>query len=159
MFILPITTMKCGWRSQRCITPKKGNPANIGKSKRTNPGLRPWPQKNMPWWNVQEGHLSPQRPSAPPHPASPASTGAAARLFMEVKRVRVIRTEVRFAALQELGGAGPPPGVSGWHRWCGACRPGSACEYYVTMWERKKIDEPWLCVWIDEKDVKYSCAM
>ena len=40
-------------------------------------------------------------------------------------------------------------------------RPGSACEYYVTMWERKK-DEQWLCVWIvwiDEKDVKYNCAM
>ena len=37
-------------------------------------------------------------------------------------------------------------------------RPGSACEYYVSMWERKK-DEQWLCVWIDEKDVKYNCAM
>ena len=36
-------------------------------------------------------------------------------------------------------------------------RPGSACEYYVTMWERKK-DEQWLCVWIDVNNFKYNCA-
>ena len=74
------------------------------------------------------------------------------------ERVWVIRAEVRFApckssAVQGLrlvswddgvGGVGP--------------RPGSACEYYVTMWERKK-DEQWPCVWTDEKDVKYNCTM
>ena len=88
----------------------------------------------MPWWNVQEGHLSPKT-SAPPQPASPAfpegSRGCSWRWASLGDSHRGA-----LPTLQELGGAGPPPGVSGWHRWCGACRPGSACEYHVEREER-----------------------
>ena len=55
---------------------------------------------------------------------------------MELKRLRVIRPEVRLAPCKGIGGAGPLPGVLGWRGWSGACRPGSACEYHVEREER-----------------------
>ena len=64
----------------------ESNPTNIGKSKRKNPGLRPWPQtKKCPWWNaLQEGHLSPSKDLSPASASFPCCFRSAARLFMEV---------------------------------------------------------------------------
>jgi len=59
------------------------------------------------------------------------------------ERVRMIRTEVRFAPCKRSAVQGLRlASQDGSGRWCGA--PGSACVYYVTMWERKN-DENGLC--------------
>ena len=72
--------------------------------------------------------------SARPQPASPAAAGAPPGCSW---RWACPGDSCRGAlrALQELGGAGPPPGVSGWHRWCGA--PGQDPPA-STMWKGKK---------------------
>ena len=107
------------------------------------------------WSVLQGGYLSStQRPSAQPQPASPAAAGALQGwTWTEACPGHSRRGALR--ALQELGGAGPPPGVSGWHRWCGA--PGQDPPA-STMWKGKKGEQrPW--VWIDEKDAKYNYTM
>ena len=100
---------------------QESNPTNIGKSKRTNPGLRPWPHKKY----APEKH-PPGRP--PPSIQRPQPRLSQLSLLPQkrckvvhgLKRVRMIRTEVRFApckssAVQGLrlasrdgtGGVGP----------------------------------------------------
>ena len=75
-----------------------------------------------------------RKTSAQPHSASPAAPGAAPGCsWTEACADDSHRGALR--ALQELGGAGPPPGVSGWHRWCGA--PGQDPPA-STMWKGKK---------------------
>ena len=74
---------KCGWRPQRFITPKKGNPAILGNW-RENTGLRPWPNKNMPL--VKRPVRSPLTPKtlSPASSSFPCFLRRFARLFMEV---------------------------------------------------------------------------
>ena len=56
---------------------QESNPTNIGKSKRKNPGLGPWPHKKYAPEKPPPGR-SPLTPktSARPQPASPAAAGA-----------------------------------------------------------------------------------
>ena len=159
VFILPITTMKCGWRSQRCITPKKGNPAILGNWQEKIQASGLGQTKKCPWWNVlQEGHLSPSKDLSPASASFPCCHRSSARLFMDwsVSGWFAPRCASRPARARRCRASAWRLGMMASVVW--GPRPGSACEYYVTMWERKK-DEQWLCVWIDEKDVKYNCAM
>ena len=90
--------------------------------------------------------------SAPPQPASPASPGGPRGCsWTEASPDDSRRVTPR--ALQDIGRAGPLPGVSGWRGWSGA--PGLDPPA-STMWRGKK-GEQRPCVWINEKDVKHSC--
>ena len=123
---------------------------NTGKQEE-NAGLRPWSNQKCEASSRKVTSLHPKT-SAQPHSASPAAPGAwQGCSWRSACADDSHRGALR--ALQELGGAGPPPGVSGWHRWCGA--PGLDPPA-STMWKGKK-GEQWLCVWLDEKDVKYNC--
>ena len=100
---------------------QESNPTNIGKSKRTNPGLRPWPNKKNPLVKRPPGRspLSIQRPQ--PRLSQLSLLPQEVRQVVHGgQRVRMIRTEVRFApckssAVQGLrlasrdgtGGVGP----------------------------------------------------
>ena len=112
--------MKCGWRSQQCITPKKAIQPILGNRKERIQASGLGHTKNMPLKNLlQEDHLSPQRPQPrlsqlsllPQKPCKVVHGG---------ERLWVIRTEVGFApckssAVQGLrlasrdgtGGVGP----------------------------------------------------
>ena len=94
----------------------------------------------------------PQRLPAPPQPASPAAAGAP-RGCSWTEACAGESPRVAPCAPQDIGGAGPRPGVSGWRGWSGA--PGLDPPA-STMWRGKK-GEQRPCVWINEKNVKYSC--
>ena len=105
--------MKCGWRSQQCITPKTAIQPILGNRKERIQASGLGHTKSMPLKNfLQEGHhLSSRKTSAQPHSASPAAPGAAPGCsWTEACADDSHRGALR--ALQELGGAGPPPGVS-----------------------------------------------
>ena len=106
---------------------------NTGKQEE-NAGLRPWSNQKCEASSRKVTSLHPKT-SAQPHSASPAAPeGSPGCSWRSACPDDSHRGALR--SLQDLGGAGPPPGVSGWHRWCGACRPGSACEYHVEREER-----------------------
>ena len=117
--------------------------------------LRPRKQSNQ-YWEIEKNKSRPQalakqkkslgetssrkvtslhpKTSAPPQPAFPAAAGGSPGCsWRSACPDDSHRGALR--ALQELGGAGPPPGVSGWHRWCGA--PGQDPPA-STMWKGKK---------------------
>ena len=77
---------------------QESNPTNIGKSKRTNPGLRPWQNKKMPLVKRPPGRppLFIQRPQPRLSQLSPLPQEQR-QVVHGGERVRVIRTEVRFA--------------------------------------------------------------
>ena len=100
---------------------QESNPTNIGKSKRTNPGLRPWPNKKMPLVKRPPGRspLSIQRPQ-PRLSQLPLLLQEHGKVVHGGERVRMIRAEVRLvpcksSAVQGLrlasrdgtGGVGP----------------------------------------------------
>ena len=104
--------MKCGWRSQQCMTPKKAIQPILGNRKERIQASGLGHTKNMPLKNLlQEGHLSPQRP--PPGlsqlPLLPQEPG---KVVHGGERLWVIRTEVRFAPCKSSAVQGPPPGIS-----------------------------------------------
>ena len=93
---------------------QESNPTNIGKSKRKNPGLRPRLHKKYAPEKPPPGRspLFNPKTSAPPQPASPAATEALQGCsWTEACLGDSHRGALR--ALQELGGAGRPPGVLG----------------------------------------------
>ena len=77
---------------------QESNPTNIGKSKRTNPGLRPWPHKKYAPEKPPPGRspLSIQRPQ-PSLSQLPLLPQELSQVVHGDQRVWVIRTEVRFA--------------------------------------------------------------
>ena len=76
---------------------QESNPTNIGKSKRTNPGLRPWPHKKYAPEKPAPGRspLSIQRPQ-PSLSQLPLLPQEQRQVVHGLKRVRMIRTEVCF---------------------------------------------------------------
>ena len=89
---------------------------NTGKQEE-NAGLRPWSNQKCEASSRKVTSLHPKT-SAQPHSASPAAPGA----WQGCSWTEACADDshrVVLPTLQELGGAGPPPGVSGWHRWCG----------------------------------------
>ena len=116
---------------------QESNPTNIGKSKRTNPGLRPWPNKKMPLVKRPgRSPLSIQRPQ-PRLSQLPLLLQERGKVVHGDQRVWVIRTEVRFAPCKISAVKGLRlASQDGTMQWCGACRPGSACEYHVEREER-----------------------
>ena len=132
--------MKCGWRSQQCITPKKAIHPILGNRKESIQASGLGHTKNMSLKNLpQEGHLSPQRPQ-PRLSQLPLLPQEHGKVVHGMKRVRMIRTEVRFApckssAVQGLrlasrdgtGGVGPagldPPASTMWTGKKGGQRP------------------------------------
>ena len=92
---------------------QESNPTNIEKSKRKNPGLRPWPHKKNAPEKPSSRKVTSLHPktSAQPQPASPAAPGARQGCsWRSAWTDDSHRGALR--ALQELGGAGPPPGIS-----------------------------------------------
>ena len=77
---------------------QESNPTNIGKSKRKNPGLRPWPHKKYAPEKPPPGRspLSIQRPQ-PSLSQLPLLPQEQRQAVHGVERPWVIRTEVRFA--------------------------------------------------------------
>ena len=77
---------------------QESNPTNIGKSKKKNPGLRPWPQKKYAPEKPPPGRsplfIQRLQPRLLQLPLLPQELGKVAH---GLKRVRMIRTEVRFA--------------------------------------------------------------
>ena len=77
--------MKCGWRSQQCITPKKAIQPILGNRKKESRPQALATKKNMPLKNLlQEGHLSPSKDLSPASASFPCSSRRTAKLFMEV---------------------------------------------------------------------------
>ena len=122
--------MKCGWRSQGCITPKKGNPAILGN----------WQEKiqasGLDQTKICPKALGKTSSKVTSHPKGPQPRLIQLPLLPQDgsqvghggERVRVIRTEVRFApckssAVQGLrlaswddgvGGVGPQAWIRLW---------------------------------------------
>ena len=65
---------------------QESNPTNIGKSKRKNPGLRPWPHKKYAPEKLPPGRSPPlfTKDLSPASASFPRSRRSAARLIMEV---------------------------------------------------------------------------
>ena len=127
--------MKCGWRSKQCITPKKAIQPILGNRKEQiqASGLGQT-KKSLGETSSRKVTCLHPKTSAPPQPAFPAAAGGSPGCsWRSACPDDSHRGALR--ALQELGGAGPPPGVSGWHRWCGA--PGQDPPA-STMWKGKK---------------------
>ena len=99
---------------------QESNPTNIGKSKRKNPGLRPWPHKKYAPEKLPPGRsppLSIQRPQ-PSLSQLPLLFQKDRQVVHGGERLWVIRTEVRFApckrsAVQGLRLASWDDGVGG----------------------------------------------
>ena len=120
---------------------QESNPTNIGKSKRKNPGLRPWPHKKYAPEKPPPGRspLSTQRPQ-PSLIQLPLLLQEQRQVVHGGQRGQMIRTEVRFlycksSAVQGLrlasrdgaGGVGPagldPPASTMWKGKKGGQRP------------------------------------
>jgi len=120
---------------------QESNPTNIWKSKRKNPGLRPWPHKKYVPEKRPPGRspLSIQRPQ-PRLSQLSLLLQEDRQVVHGLKRVRMIRTEVcfapckssavqglRLAARDGIGGVGPagqdPPASTMWKGKKGGQRP------------------------------------
>ena len=88
--------MKCGWKSQQCITPKKA--IQYWEIDKKNLGLRPWPNKKYAPEKPPPGRspLSIQRPQ-PSLSQLPLLPQERSQVVHGDQRLWVIRTEVRFA--------------------------------------------------------------
>ena len=78
---------------------QESNPTNIGKSKRKNPGLRPWPHKKYAPEKLPPGRSPPlfTKDLSPASASFPLLLQGDRKAVHGVERVRVIRTEVHFA--------------------------------------------------------------